>query len=121
MRGQWHDVLSAREEWVDAPDDDSILGELLSIAAEQVMAYAPASLREEFEGEVGDDEWPEGWSNPPIAFRRAQLMHAKNMWTADRVDSGGTFGDGEFQVRPHPLDWHVKQLIRPRTAVPRVR
>lgn len=101
----WHNLESAREQWPDAPDDDLVLEEILDVAQVQVMQYA------------GTD--PE--VQVPQRFRRAQLIHAKNMYTAQMVDSGGMVGEGDFQIRPHPLDWHVKQLIRPRRAVPLVR
>lgn len=40
------------------------------------------------------------------------------MWNAGIVSPGGEFGEGEFTMSTHPLDWHVKQLLRPKRAVP---
>jgi hypothetical protein len=113
----WHDIESARDEWVDAPLDDDVLGELLDIAEQQVVAYAPA-LPEPTDEELEDS----GWTQPiPAAWRRAQLTQARNIWNAAKVDPSGGVGDDTFVLRPHPLDWHVKQLLRPRKGVPRVR
>ena len=60
--------------------------------------------------------------NIPTRYALAQLMQAKNMWNAGRVDASGGIGDGgDFVIRPVPLDWHVKQLLRPKRGAPRVR
>lgn len=116
--GTWHDIESARDsDWSDAPDDDDVLEELLEIAQDAVVRYMPRVERLAYEEALdAEDPW-----DVPARLRKAQLMHAKNIYTSDVVDTGGGIGDGEFQIKPHPLDWHVKQLIRPRRAVPRVR
>ena len=107
----WHDSESARDQWVDAPDDDAHLVELLEVARAAVIAYAPALPA------------PEGEGTPtiPTTYRYAQLMHARNLWNATKVDPAGTFGEGEFVVQPRPLDWHVQQVLRPKRGVPSVR
>jgi hypothetical protein len=109
--GTWHDVESARDQWIDADLDDDVLEELLEVAKQQVIAYAPA-LPEPAEGEELD---------VPVNYRYGQLEQAKNLWNAARVDASGGDGDGTFVMRPHPLDWIIKQILRPRRAVPRVR
>jgi len=108
----WHDLDTIHEEWVNAPLDDGVLGELLEVAKGQVIAYAPKSVRAAL-------DVPE--AEVPANLRLAQRRHVENMWNAGRVDTSGGQGEGDFIVRPHPLDWHVKALIRPKTAVPRVR
>lgn len=111
----WHDIESARDQWVDAPLDDERLEELLTVACQQVVAYAPKSVREALEA---DDAAPD---EVPTNLRVAQLMQARNIFNAQRVDAAsGGMGEDTFMVRPHPLDWMVKQIIRPRTGVPRV-
>lgn len=108
----WHDIESARNQWVDAPLDDAALVQLLEVAKGQVIAYAPA-LPEPGEGD--DPAIPEH-------YRVGQLMQARNIWNAQKVDAAsGGMGEGEYVVRPHPLDWMVKQVLRPRKGVPRVR
>lgn len=104
----WHDAESVREEWIDAPESDELLDELLEVAQQSVVAYAPALP-------ASEDE------SIPTNYRYAQLQQVKNLWNAGRVDSAGGVGDEGFVFRPHPLDWVIKQILRPRRAVPRVR
>lgn len=110
----WHDIESIRGEWVDAPLDDGVLAELLDVAKDAVMAYAFKSDRVAYETELEDYD-------VPARLRMAQRRHAENIWNAASVDSSGGGGEGDFVAQPHPLDWHIKQLIRPRGGVPRVR
>lgn len=113
---QWHDIDSARANWDDAPDDNGALEELLTVARDQVVAYSPHRK--------GDPAVAPGSEVVPVAYRLAQLRQTQNMWAAQNVDSSGGIGDGgDFMLRPvtHPLDWHVKQIIRPKGARPRVR
>lgn len=114
----WHTTETAAAEWSDAVGvgDDDVLEELLEVAKEQVMAYAFKSDREAYEAATESEPY-----DVPLRLRRAQLRQAENMWNAARVDSAGEIGEGSFVSSPHPLDWHIKQLIRPRRAVPRVR
>ena len=109
----WHDPESARDQWIDAPLDDDVLDELLEVSMQQVIAYAP-NLPEPAVGEELD---------VPASYRRAQLMQARNLWNAAKVDpaSGGIGGDESYVIRPFPLDWMIRQVLRPRKGVPRVR
>lgn len=110
--GSWHTPASARDHWVDAPgdpdDDPDMLAELLEVARVQVEAYAPA-LPAPTEGEPVD---------VPANYRYAQLMQARNIWNASIVSPGGDLGEADFAITPHPLDWTVKQMIRPKRAIP---
>lgn len=108
----WHDVDSARDEWIDAPLDDDVLTTLLNVAKQQVIAYAPRLPI------VDPPVEPE---QIPDNYRYGQLEQAKNLWNAGTVDSAGAVGEDSFVVRPHPLDWIIKQILRPRRAVPHVR
>lgn len=100
----WHTLPSARAEWKDAGRiSDRRLWVLLDIARTQVSDYAPQLL----EGQL-----------PPIAYREAQLMQARNLWNASRVDPSGSSGEDSFAVTPFPLDWTIKQLLRPKRARP---
>lgn len=111
---RWHDADSARNAWADAPDDDEQLDELLTVARGQVVRYAPQKAADPTMAEDSDDV--------PAAYRVAQLRQAQNIWSASAVDPAGGIGDGaDFVLRPHPLDWHVKQLIRPKGGRPHVR
>lgn len=99
----WHTLETAREDWRDAPVVDSWLYEVLWTAKHDVLAYAP--------------ELAEG-QRPPLNYRRAQLMQARNLWNAGKVDPAtGAAGEDTFILRPYPLDWTVKQVLRPKRAV----
>lgn len=102
----WHDEETARDEWVSAPPNDDVLAQLLEVSKQQVIAYAP---------KLPDPEVV------PVNYRYGQLEQAKNLYNAGAVDSSGGMGEGEFVMRPHPLDWIIKQILRPKRAVPRVR
>ncbi|WP_157001436.1 hypothetical protein [Agromyces laixinhei] len=98
----WCTLDSIRDEWPDAETiDDGPLWRLLSLAREQVLAYAP-TLAE------GDPV--------PERYREAQRVQARNVWNASRVAPDGGIGSDDFVIRPFPLDWHVKQIIRPKRA-----
>lgn len=113
---KWHDAESAGANWDDAPYEAAVLTELLEVARGQVIAYSPHRKTDPI---VAPDS-----EAVPVEYRLAQLRQAQNIWTAQNVNGDGGIGDGgEFTLRPvsHPLDWHVKQIIRPKGAVPRVR
>lgn len=98
----WHNLDSARAVWSGAPNDDPTLYELLEVAKGQVLAYAPATVPETI----------------PLNYRRAQYMQARNIWNAAVKDSGESFGGEGFAVTVFPMDWSVKNLIRPKRGVP---
>jgi hypothetical protein len=100
----WYNLETAREDWRDAPAYDATLFTLLWSARGDVRAYAPML-------EFG--------VRPPVHYRQAQLMQARNQWNAAKVDpANGGLGDESFIVTPHPLDWMIKQILRPATNVP---
>ena len=108
----WYNIAEARESWIDAPEDDELLQELLDVAQTSIVAYAPKI-------EPAPDEETE--QVIPTTYRYAHLQQPKNLWNAGRVDNSGGVGDEGYVFRPHPLDWVIKQILRPRRAVPRVR
>lgn len=102
----WHDIDSIRLAWSDADQiDDALLGELLEVARDAVVAYAPALSDE---GAL------------PTRYRLGQMVHVKNLWNASRVTASGDLGGDTFEIQPRPLDWHVKQILRPAQGVPKV-
>lgn len=56
----------------------------------------------------------------PTNYRLAQMMHTRNLWNAARVGVDGSAGGDTFEITPRPLDWHVKQVLRPARAAYRV-
>lgn len=102
----WHTIDTARDEWTvgEATVDDRRLWQLLELAREQVTAFAPA---------LAED------AAIPSSYRAGQLMQAQNLYNAGAVDPAtGSTGDDQFALRPYPLDWMVKQVLRPARGVP---
>lgn len=100
----WYTLDEARSEWPDAPHEDTWLYALLAEARSQVLEYAPT---------LAEDE------QVPANYRRGQLMQARNLWNASKVDAAsGGFGEDTFVLRPYPLDWMVKQVLRPKNPRP---
>lgn len=100
----WYDVPDARAEWPDAPDDDGTLEQLLEVAQSAVLAYAPALAADA----VG----------VPVTYRHAQLMQARNIWNSSRVSPSSDFAGGDFTMTTYPLDWQIRQILRPKRGVP---
>lgn len=100
-RDGWHNIETARIGWPDATAvDDYVLSELLDIAKHDVLEYAPV---------LEEDDMI------PPSYRRAQQMQARNRLNAGSVDpSTGEDGGTSYSLQPFPLDWHIKQLLRPK-------
>lgn len=95
----WHTLDSVRAEWEDAQVIPDIrLHALLEVARQQVTAFAPALA---------------AGARPPLNYREAQKLQARNIVNAGRATGDG---EGEFTLAPHPLDWHIEQMLRPKTA-----
>lgn len=100
----WHNLDSIRAEWPDAEAiPDWSLFALLEVARDQCVAFAPA---------LADD------APVPTRYREAQRIQARNVWNAARVAPDGTVGQDDFIIRPFPLDWHVKAILRPKRGIP---
>lgn len=97
----WHNVITARLEWSGAPDADGTLHRLLDVAREQVEAYGPKLAADAI---------------VPERYRAAQLIQARNTWNASLTNGEAQVDAGGFVVNVRPLDWAVKQLIRPLTT-----
>lgn len=102
-RTGWHSLDSARADWEQAPAEDVTLHNLLETARIECEAYAPAL---------------KAGVRVPTNYRAAQLLQARNSLNAGQVQPSGDFGEGSFQMTPFPLDWKVKQLLRPQTGRP---
>jgi hypothetical protein len=108
----WHTVESARDQWPDAPSDfgdsgDDTLLELLAVAREAVLAYAP--IPPVTDPPAGPDVIPDG-------YRAAQLKAARNSWTTARVSQDGFADGGQFGLESQFLPWH--QDVRPKRGRP---
>lgn len=113
---EWHTPESARNAWVDAPLDDDQLDELLEVAKQAVLAYAPALPEGSYI--IDDDGYivPTGPDTVPVNYRSAQLMQARNVWNSSKASPTGDFDGAGYALTAFPLDWQVKQLLRPRSV-----
>lgn len=105
----WQTIAGIRLSWRDAPRSDIVLYNLLSVARSQVEAWAIP---------VPETD-PPTLTRPSTNLVVAQGMQARNIWNAIKTDPS-TFGigEGEFVIRPFPMDPVVKDLIRPKSPKP---
>ncbi|WP_336625582.1 MULTISPECIES: hypothetical protein [unclassified Microbacterium] len=87
--------------WPSMPDDPT-LTVYLTAAKAACIAFAPAL--------------PEGGAVPD-EYRLAQAMQAANIYNAALAAPGGDLDGGSFGLVAHPLDWQIKQLLRPQSGV----
>lgn len=101
----WVDVAYARSLWADAPMDDDLLEDWLAGAQESCETYAPATIPDPV----------------PTRYKQAVVLQARETYEAASRDSADVigFGDTGLAIRVRPLGPTVRQLLRPRTAVPR--
>jgi hypothetical protein len=98
--------------WRDAPADPELLDLYLSSTVQQILAYGPAHIAEAIAAD------PEA---VPDSYRLAELVQVRNIWNAVKSDPASQgIGDEGFVFRPFPMDWTVKQIIRPARAKPTV-
>jgi hypothetical protein len=102
----WATLDDAREGWPDAPESDALLFELLEAAQVACVSWAPAL--------------PEG-APIPAGHKIAQVMQARAVWNSVKAGGESVFGADGFTVRVFPLDFNVKQLLRPKRAKPVIR
>ena len=95
----WLTLEQARVLWPQAPDEDAVLFMLLESAKAACIAFAPVL--------------PVG-SIVPVSYRQAQFQQARASWLAMSATMDSSVGDNEFAVTVFPLDWNVKQLLRPK-------
>lgn len=100
---EWHILDTIRAEWPDAEHiPDASLWDILEVAKGQIIAFAPP---------LAED------APIPVEWRTAQRVQSRNIWNAARVAPDGTTGQDDFVIRPFPLDWHVRQILRPKRAI----
>ncbi len=107
MATAWLTAEDVDELAVLWPDSDTIEAEdvlnlYLSAAKAGCLAFAP----ELPEGDPIPDEW-----------LIAQAYHARNTYNAGQAAPSGEFDGSSYGLTAFPLDWQVKQLLRPQSAV----
>lgn len=116
----WHTVESAREQWPDAPVDedggDEQLTELLAVAKDAILAFAPVSTSPSLV--VVDDILVPSEDDVPDGYRMGQLLQARNVWNSSRAGAAGDMDGGSYGLTSFPLDWQVRQLVRPKRGRP---
>ncbi len=112
---EWHDPASLRATWADAPSSDALVQELLEVAKQQVLAFAP-------ELTLAEDGEPDAEPAPPANYRMAQAYQARALYQASKanVNADVDVVGGEFKVRVYPMDWNIKNMLRPQRGVPSV-
>lgn len=102
---------AARPYWRDMPGNEAEASLYLDVAKLSCLAYAPLTL---------DPETPEG-TDPaiPANYFLAIITQARNMANAGiaPVASGGDFDGSSYGVTTYPLDWAVKQMLRPEQGI----
>ena len=95
----WLTLQGARDMWTQAPASDVTLAMLLESAKAACVAFAPTM----------DPVVP-----IPANYRQAQFQQARSLWLAMSATTDSQVGEEGFSVTVYPLDWNVKQLLRPR-------
>lgn len=108
--GAWLTADEIADVWDDAPDNP-LLSMVVAAARSDCRHYAVVPI----DTLDTDDEAQDDLIS---SFHMAQLMQTRNTWNASRVDADGGMGDGDFVIRPFPLDWQVKAKLRPKGGIP---
>jgi hypothetical protein len=119
----WADLETARSLWRDAPADDATLTLYLRSAQGAVIAYAPALTQalidELYPSEFllpAEDLYPYE-TNIPESWQLAQIFQARNIFNSAKVGPSSEFDGSGYGLSAFPLDWQVRQLVRPQRAV----
>lgn len=115
----WLTPDEAKTLWRDAAGmSDDVLSLYLSAAQNAVIAYAPALDPLDTEPlDPEDAESPEV-QTVPEAYRLGQYLQARNVWNSGKASPSGDFDGSSYGLSTFPLDWQVRQLLRPKRAVP---
>lgn len=105
--------------WGVGAPSESRMAELLAVSEQQIFEYAPLPLPDlttVFEEALEDED---AALMVPAGHREAHFVQARNIHNATLKAPGSQdFGPDGMAIALHPLDWHVKQLLRPRRARP---
>jgi hypothetical protein len=105
----WVDPDADLDEWRDAPSDENTLKRYLGAAHEQCVAFLPHRRG-------ADDVLRPVIPDPvPERFKLAQIMQARALYNGVITGPGDhQGGDGPYGVTVFPMDWSVKNLLRPK-------
>ena len=98
------DVDEVRQFWptVDEVEPDALV---VLLASDQVQcaAFAPALAVDAL---------------VPVHYLQAQALQARALYRSTHANTQDGIGAEGFTVTVFPMDWTVKNLLRPKTAVP---
>lgn len=105
--------------WPDAPTGDepgetAALDLYLGAAQQQCLAYLDLPVPEGETDPEMPDTIPENW-------RMALLLQARALWQLSVTNPAGEIGQDGFSTTPFPMDWNVKNLLKPASSKVRVR
>lgn len=105
------DALIASTSWAAHADPDD-LAEALEAAHEECVLYGPLD-------NAGRRWTAESTAPIPARLPRAQALQARARIRAAVTSASDAQGFDGVQITVFPMDWQVKQLLRPRRAVRR--
>lgn len=97
--------------WADAPYDQTTVVALLGAAQRDCATFAS-----EADLPAPEDD-PDGLTT--TAYKQAVILQARGRQRSTVAGGDDSLG-GDFPVTVHPLDWAVKQLLRPAVGIPGV-
>jgi len=104
----WVETTADLEDWADAPEEPG-LTRYLQAAYEQCMDFLPYTT---------DPETGVQTTTPPAPatarFVLAQVLQARALYRSALAGSGDAIGADGLSVTVFPMDWTVKNLLRPR-------
>jgi len=97
------------QDWADAPENPATLARYLRAAHVQCLDFLPHEI-DPVAGELGPTI-----PNPvPDTYVLAQIMQARALYRSMLAGSGDAIGADGLSVTVFPMDWTVKNLLRPR-------
>lgn len=98
----WVDPETVESFWADAPADDTVLASYLLSSYEQCVEFLPEPTVTPYPDPI------------PERYRQAQIMQARALFRANVAGSGDVMGGDGLTVTVFPMDWTVKNLLRPK-------
>lgn len=95
-------------DFPDAPDDEDVLATYLQAAYEQCLDYLPHTRDEA--GELV----PAVPATVPARLVKAQIWQARALYQSVVTGPGDQVGADGLRVTVFPMDWSVRNLLRPR-------
>lgn len=103
------DLEQLEVDFPDAPIDPGVLATYLQAAYEQCLAYIPQKRDAETCELVPDVPDP-----VPTSWVKAQIWQARALYQSVVTGPGDQVGADGMRVTVYPMDWSVRNLLRPR-------